>query len=102
MVAKFEKSLKNVDGLKTTTRTKKSTTVRSKKVAINKDSRERVAQFIIGITGGMGDHSFLIKFMNQENPELITANEAHVKYPQTVIKFYEERLTWKVNQDQFT
>ncbi|XP_025196724.1 chromobox protein homolog 3-like [Melanaphis sacchari] len=52
---------------------------------------------IIGATDSSGQLMFLLRWKGEkgdEKTELISSKEANVKYPQIVIKFYEERLSW--------
>jgi hypothetical protein len=54
---------------------------------------------ILGATEGTdgelkGSILFLVKWQGEEQPELVPAKEANVRYPQEVIKFYESQLSW--------
>jgi len=54
---------------------------------------------ILGATDANGELMFLIKWENLEEPDLVPSSIANVKDPQTVIKFYEERLNWHNDSD---
>lgn len=52
---------------------------------------------IIGATEVSGELMFLVKWKNMNQADLISSKIAKIACPQTVISFFEERLTWDDN-----
>ncbi|XP_060533844.1 uncharacterized protein LOC132706508 [Cylas formicarius] len=49
---------------------------------------------IVGVTNSKDGLLFLIKWAGTDEADLVRAQEANVKWPQIVIKYYEQRLHW--------
>lgn len=60
----------------------------------NLDNQDLEPEKIIGATESNGEMMFLIKWKNMNKADLISAKVAKIACPQTVITFFEERLTW--------
>jgi len=49
---------------------------------------------INGATQDSGELLFLIKWIGSDETDIVLAKEANVRCPQTVIKYYEDRINW--------
>ncbi|KAJ8354455.1 hypothetical protein SKAU_G00220220 [Synaphobranchus kaupii] len=54
---------------------------------------------IIGSTDRQGELMFLVKWKGTEEVALLSAREASARWPQVVITFYEEKLTWHCGEE---
>ncbi|XP_046847221.1 chromobox protein homolog 1-like [Xenia sp. Carnegie-2017] len=52
------------------------------------------ADKILGATEVDKEIHFLVKWKGSDDADLVLAKECNLKCPQTVIKFYEDRVTW--------
>ncbi|XP_068715624.1 heterochromatin protein 1-like [Montipora capricornis] len=57
------------------------------------------ASDILGATDVEGQVHFLIRWKGTQRADLIPSTTANVKWPQIVIKFYEDRVTWTQNNE---
>merc|ERR1719513_242448 len=77
----------------------KATSKKAKEDKAHGFGRKLDAEKIIGATNEPGELFFLVKWKGTEEADLVPAKEANLKIPQTVIKFYEDRLNWYDNND---
>lgn len=54
---------------------------------------------IIGSTDRNGELMFLIKWKGTDDVALLSAREASARWPQMVIGFYEDKLTWHAEEE---
>lgn len=76
----------------------KKETVFNQEYIKNLLSRNLKVEKIIGITDEPGELTFLIKWKNVNEPDLVPSRFANEKFPQDVIKFYEKKLV--LNNDK--
>ncbi|XP_049336554.1 chromobox protein homolog 3b [Astyanax mexicanus] len=56
-------------------------------------------EHIIGSTDRNGELMFLIKWKGTDDVALLSAREASARWPQMVIGFYEDKLTWHAEEE---
>ena len=109
----FEENLLNCIDLieeferKSMEKKQKNNNVERKSKTASKSDNDRLRGFergleperIIGATDSTGELRYLLKWIGSGEADLISAREANEKCPQTVIKFYEQCLSWQ-DQDQ--
>ncbi|XP_003738881.1 chromobox protein homolog 1 [Galendromus occidentalis] len=61
------------------------------------DGKSHQLEEIMGCTEWQGQLVFLIKWLNEPDPQVVPAAIANIKYPQRVIEFYEKRIVWDQN-----
>ncbi|XP_036438998.1 chromobox protein homolog 3b [Colossoma macropomum] len=66
----------------------------------NDQSTSPEPERIIGSTDRHGELMFLIKWKDTDDVALLSAREASARWPQMVIGFYEDKLTWHGEEEQ--
>lgn len=69
------------------------------KKAATKSDEENVDK-ILGATGITGQLQFFFKWKNQDEPTLVPSDEAKIKYPFSVIDFYESCMVWDTSDNE--
>jgi len=54
----------------------------------------KIPEKVMNVTDSNGQLEILMKWRGIEELELIPANEVNLKWPQIVIKYYEENIIW--------